>query len=386
MALKTFRVLELADGVAGEYCGKLLADFGADVIKLEAPGRGSATRGMGPFAGEGPAGETSALFAYLNTNKRSVAFDVTSDAGRATLAQLLERVDVVIDDHADGWLASVGLDPATIEARHPGLVLCAITAYGASPPEERRHAEDLNVFHASGWGYHTPSGAQPSQVPLKGAGRFLVSYEAGLDAALCVAAALVDRGATGLGRVIDVSKQAVMASRADYVLAQMVAGDMNVGTHRTAYDLHGPAGIFECRDGYAYLWMSAPAHWEALGKLMGHPDWMKDFAPNWLERDCTPERVALCRQHVAAWLKGRDKERIATEAQALGLTMVAANDAQDLKASPQYAFRQYFARLEHPVLGALEYPTVPYRLSATPAALRTPAPALGQHTREVLAP
>ncbi len=384
-ALTGIRVLELAEGVAGEYCGKLLADFGADVIKLEKPGQGSPTRHLGPFAPRGEDPERSGLFAYLNTNKSSVELDLGAGADREALLGLLAQVDVVIDDHPAGWLQGVGLDPAACSESHPRLVLCSITAFGAEPPEDRRHAEDLNVFHSSGWGYHTPSGADERMPPLKGAGRFLPSYEAGLDAALCVVAALFEREASRLGRVIDISKQEVLASRVDYVLAQMVAGDMPVGTERTAFDLAGPAGIYPCREGYAYIWMSAPAHWEALRKLLGGPEWMATFPENWLERECTPERVAECRHYVAEWLHTQDKHDAAAAAQELGLTLVAVNDARDLEASPQYRFRHYFTEVDHPVQGAALYPTVPYKLSETPAQIKSPAPLLGQHTAQKLA-
>jgi crotonobetainyl-CoA:carnitine CoA-transferase CaiB-like acyl-CoA transferase len=384
-ALRGYKVLELAEGVAGEYCGKLLSDFGAELIKIEKPGAGSPTRRMGPFAAGAVEPERSGLFAYLNTNKRSVALDLAQADARKTVHALLGRVDAVVDDHGGDWLQKLGLDADTVRSAHPQLVLCAITPFGASPPDERRHAEDLTVFHASGWGFHTPSGvptgADAQRPPLKGAGRFLPSYEAGLDAALCVVAALYEREASQRGRCIDISQQQVLASRIDYVLAQMVAGDMDVSTQRTALDLAGPAGIFRCRDGYAYIWMSAPLHWDALRKLLAAPAWMDGFPERWLERECTAERVAECRRHLAEWLATQNKHEVAAQAQALGLTLVPVNDARDLMASPQYVHRGFFAELAHPVLGPLRYPTVPYRLGATPAQLRAPAPLLGQHTQ-----
>jgi crotonobetainyl-CoA:carnitine CoA-transferase CaiB-like acyl-CoA transferase len=165
----------------------------------------------------------------------------------------------------------------------------------------------------------------------------------------------------------------------------MAAGDMDVSVDRGAFDLHGPAGIFACRDGHAYIWMSAPGHWDALGKLLGHPDWMQAFPERWLERECTPERVALVRHHVAAWLKTQNKDEAAAAGQKLGLTLVAVNHAGDLRASPQYAFRGFFADVDHPVLGTVAHPTVPYRLGATPARIASPAPRLGQHSAARLA-
>ena len=382
-ALNGFRILELAEGVAGEYCGKLLADFGAELIKIERPS-GSPTRRLGPFARNVDAddrerGESSGLFAYLNTGKQSVTLDLESEQGRQTLQSLLGRVDALIDDHASGWLAQLGLDAATLEQGHPRLVACAITPFGLDPLDERTHAEDLNVLHASGWAYHTPTGADPSKPPLKGPGRFLPSYESALDAALCVMASLYERESSGLGRFIDISKQQVMASRVDYVLGQMVAGDMDPSTERSAFDLFGPAGIFECVDGYAYLWMSAPAHWEALRQLLGDPAWMREFPERWLELACTPERVAECRKHLAAWLRSQPKCEAVAKAQKLGLTMAEVNAPTDLLDSAQFRHRGFFATVEHPLLGRLTHPGVPYTLSATPVAITSPAPLLGQH-------
>lgn len=383
-ALRSLKILELAEGVAGEYCGKLLSDFGADVIKLEKPGEGSPTRRLGPFGPKGEAPETSGLFAYLNTNKSSVELDVTSKAGAAMLAKLLPHVDALIDDHPPGWLRAVGLDPATLEEKYPGLIVCAITPYGQDAPEDSRHAEDINVMHASGWGFHTPSGADNARAPLKGPGRFLPSYEGGLEGALCVAASLYEKLESKRGRFIDVSKQAALTGRCDYVLGQMIAGDMDVSQDRRAFDLFGPAGIFHTRDGLVYIFMSAPAHWQGLRQLMGDPEWMQSFPENWLEKECTPQRVALVREKLAGWLKSKAKDEVAEAAQKLGVTLVAVNTAKDMLASPQFTFREFFASIAHPVMGEARYPTVPYKMSATPAELERPAPLLGQHTDGVL--
>ena len=377
-ALSSFKIVELAEGVSGEYCGKLLSDFGAGVIKVERPG-GSPTRQLGPFAPKGEAPERSGLFAYLNTNKSSVTLDLATPDGQRALAALLQDADAVIDDHAPGWLAGIGLDPATYLAAYPKLSICAITPFGQNAPDDRRHAEDLTVMQTSGWGYHTPSAGESERPPLKGAGRFQASYEAGLEAAMCVAACLYGQKAQGRGRLIDVSKQEVMASRVDYVLSQMVAGDLEVGTGRTLFDLGGPSGIFPCRDGFVYIWMSAPSHWDAIRQLLDDTDWMDDFPANWMERGLTPERVAICRQHITAWLKTMDKDDAAAAAQMRGLTLAPVNNVSDLPRSEQLRHRGFFAEVEHPAQGRALYPTVPYKLSATPARIEHPAPLLGQH-------
>lgn len=378
-ALAKFKILELAEGVAGEYCGKLIGDFGADIVKIERPGAGSPTRRLGPFSAKADDPERSGLFAFLNTNKQSVALDIQSQAGAATLAKLVAWADVVIDDHPPGWLKAHGLDPDTCKSKLPALVLCSITAFGQSPPEDRRHAEDLNVFHTSGWGYHTPSVADTSRPPLSGPGRFMASYEAGLEAALCIAAALYEREESGQGRFIDIAKHAVLASRTDYVLAQFIAGEMDVSASRAAFDLRGPAGIFPTRDGFAYAWLSAPEHWKGLAEVLGHPDWMKPYPERWLEKECTAERNAETRHHLGAWLKTQNKDEAAAIAQKHGVSVVPVNTAKDVLASPQFAHRQFFVEVDHPALGRALYPATPYKMSATPAKIAAPAPLLGAH-------
>ena len=384
-ALRNVIIVELAEGVAGEYCGKLLADFGADVIKIEKLDGGSPTRRLGPFAPGGEDPERSGLFAYLNTNKSSVALNARCPAGVDILARLLERADAVIDDHAPEWLADVGLDPANFQEKYRRLTLCAITPFGQEAPEDRTYAEDLTVFNASGMAYHSPSGMDDRAPPLKGPGRFLVSYEAGLEAAMCVVACLYGREESGRGRFIDVSKQAVMAARIDYVLGQMVAGEMDANTSRTAFDLGGPAAIFPFRRGFAYIWLSAVSHWEGLRLLLKNPEWMKEFPENWLERAATPERIAVTRRYIGEWLRTQDKNEAAVAAQELGVMLVPVNNAADLPRSPQYAFREFFVEVDHPMLGSALYPTVPYKLSATPARITASAPLLGQHTDAKLA-
>ncbi|MCJ8156090.1 CoA transferase [Sphingomonas sp. LaA6.9] len=155
-ALAGFKIIEIAERVAGEYASKLLADFGAEVIKVERPG-GAPTRAMGPFVD----GE-STLFQYLNTNKKSVVLDLERAADRAVLDRLLVKADALIDDHTPVRAEAHGLDRQRIAADHPHLVHCAITPFGQDAPVEWQIARPLNVMNAGGWGYHTPSETPPT--------------------------------------------------------------------------------------------------------------------------------------------------------------------------------------------------------------------------------
>jgi crotonobetainyl-CoA:carnitine CoA-transferase CaiB-like acyl-CoA transferase len=363
-ALTGFRIVELAETVAGEYCGKLLADFGAEVIKVE-PQRGSRIRGMAPILAGGPEG--SGLFAYLNTNKRSVVLD----DGR--MHDLIASADAVIADRESG-----------LSERHPSVVFCTITPFGSGAADEFGNAKSLNVFHASGWGYHTPSHADPGKPPLQGPGRFLADYEAGLDAALCVVSALFGRLHTGRGESIDVSEHAVLVSRADCILGRFITGEVPAEGRRDDYDQAGPASFFACADGFVYLYMTSRAHWSGLKELMGHPAWLDAFEDDWLEFSVTADKVDAFRRGFAAWVRDMAKESVAERAQRLGVPLVPVNEAGDLHQSAQYRHRGFFQEISHPALGGAAYPTVPYALGASPARITSAAPALGQHTGAVL--
>jgi crotonobetainyl-CoA:carnitine CoA-transferase CaiB-like acyl-CoA transferase len=374
-ALTGFRVVELAGSVAGEYCGKLLADFGAEIIKVEAPERGSPTRSMAPIVAEGCDG--SGLFAYLNTNKQSVVLDRGSAADVETLHTVIGAADAVIDDRAFDWAGDWS-------QRHPDVVFCSITPFGQDAPAEFGNAKSLNVFHASGWGYHTPSHPDPAKPPLQGPGRFLADYEAGLDAALCVAASLFGRLHSGHGESIDISEHAVLVSRADCILGRFITGEVTADGQRGDYDQAGPAAFFACADGFVYLYMTSRAHWLGLKELMGHTDWLDAFDDDWLEFSVTAERVAAFQRGFAAWIRGLAKHEASDRAQRLGVPLVPVNGAADLHDSPQYRHRGFFQQVRHPVLGGAAYPTVPYAFGASPARITCAAPTLGQHTRQVL--
>ncbi|OBK15975.1 CaiB/BaiF CoA transferase family protein [Mycobacterium asiaticum] len=372
-ALTGFRVVELADSVAGEYCGKLLSDFGAEVVKIEVPGRGSRTRGMAPVLVEDAAPEGSVLFGYLNTNKCSVELDVTDAAGRERLHHLVDTADALI-----------GTDVTGLPEQHPHVVFCSITPFGRDAPDEYRNAASINVFHASGWGYHTPSHAGRDEPPLQGPGRFLVDYEAGLDAALCLTAALFRQMHTGQGEFIDISEQAVLVSRGDCILGRFVTGEVCANGERGDYDQQGPASFFACADGFVYLYVTNRAHWLGVKALLQQQDWLDAFEDDWLEFSVTPQKVATFQQGFASWVQDLPREAAAERAQQLGVPLVPVNSAEDLHRSPQYRHRGFFQQVPHPVLGTAAYPTVPYKFSATPAEIHSAAPRLGAHTASVL--
>jgi crotonobetainyl-CoA:carnitine CoA-transferase CaiB-like acyl-CoA transferase len=370
-ALKGILVVETAERVAGEYAAKLLADFGAEVIKVERPG-GTPTRHMGPFKN----GE-SALFAYLNTNKKSVMLDLEKPEDRARLDQLLARANALIDDHDEAWGEARLLTPAMLSTTFPHLVHCAITPFGQGSPQEWQKARSINVINAGGWAYHSPSETPANKPPLKGAGRFLSDYESGIDAAMCVLASLHRQRLTGAGQFIDISEVDVQLNRVDCVLDRMLAGEVEPSNERTAYDMGGPGTSFSCKDGHIYLFMTTMVHWKGLSGLMGNPEWTTAFRDDWLEFDCTKDNVARFREHFSGWIALQEKIPITEAAQKAGVAMVPVNTAADLTRNEQFIHRGFFQEAEHPAFGKVTYPTACYRMSATPVQIVTPAPALG---------
>lgn len=364
-ALSGMVIVELAERPAGEYCGRLLADLGAEVIKVERPG-GAPTRAMAPVKN----GE-SAVFAFFNAGKKSIMLDLDTEADRALLHRLLDRAHALIDDHAEPALTK-----DAVAARFPHLVHCLITPFGQGAPAEWQKARPINVINAGGWAYHSPSETPASKPPLKGAGRFLPDYESAIDAALCVMASLWRQREGRGGQFIDIAEVEVQLNRIDCVLDRMLAGEVEPSAERTAYDMGGPGTSFACRDGHIYIFMTTKAHWKALGELMGNPEWIADFREDWLEFDCTKDNVARFRAHFTGWIAQQDKMAITEAAQKAGVAMVPVNTAADLPQNEQLVHRGFFQKAAHPVFGDVLYPTAAYRMSASPVKIGGPAPAL----------
>lgn len=370
-------MVETAERVSGEYTGKLLADLGAQVIKVERPG-GAPTRAMGPFRN----GE-SVLFAYLNTNKQSVVLELEDPAQRALLDDLLGRAHALVDDHDDAGTRALRLNPKSIASRHPALVHTLVTPFGQGAPATLQNLRPINVINAGGWAYHSPSETPCDKPPLKGAGRFLSDYEAGIDAALCTMASLLRLRRTGKGQSIDVSEVEVQLNRIDCVLGRMLAGEAEPSNERTAYDMGGPGTSFACLDGHVFLFMTTRHHWKALCALMGDPAWARAFREDWLEFDCTPTNVAAFRAAFSEWIAAQAKLPVTEAAQKAGVAMVPVNTAADLPIHEQFAHRAFFQKVEHPTFGTVAYPGACYRMSATPVCVRSPAPTLGADQGEL---
>ncbi|HJQ84141.1 MAG TPA: CoA transferase [Candidatus Binatia bacterium] len=378
-ALGHLRVLEIGDGVSAAYATKLLADLGADVVKIEAH-RGDRTRGRGPFPGGVPHPEKSGLFLYLNANKRGIVLDLTAASGRGALDRLAARADLLVHDVHPNDMAAHGLDWERLSALHPGLVMTSIAPFGLTGPHAGWRATDVIAWNAGGVATLNGDPAHPELPPLKAFGD-QSGFQAGLNAAIASLGALFARLARGRGQHVEISAQEALAAILELTFEFWPYCGL-VASRLGAKPIQ-PLCFVECRDGWIYVCCVEEHQWRRFVEIMGRPEWaeLEIFADR-LARGANFDALIgflqdYCReQSVAELYEAAQRRRI---------PFAPVSTMGDLLASPHLAARGFFVTPAHPVAGPVTMPGAPYRLSATPWTLRAPAPCLGQHTTEVLA-
>ncbi len=381
-ALGKVKVLEWAQFVAGPYCAKLLGDNGAEVIKVEQPGLGDEARRRGPFPQDIPHAERSALFLYLNTNKKGVTLDVTTETGREVFRKLIEHVDILVEDNPPHLLEERGLSYENLRKVNPRLIMASITPFGQTGPYRDYKAYYLNTFHGSGFGYLTPAAPGDPEVlkrtPIM-LGGFLTEYYSGVSAAIGTLAALYVRRMTGEGQHIDVSKLETALLPQKEAIARCQS-DGEVLNRASVIGAASWGGTLPCKDGYVLMGGSQPNQFAAVLNLMGNPEWSRD-------EKFRPDQIHLhgseMQPYVRAWVAERCKEDIWHDGQRRGAPLGAVYTVGEVLQSDHLKARGFFVEIDHPEVGRLLYPSVPYKLSKTPARFERPAPLLGEHNEEV---
>ncbi|MCH8282018.1 MAG: CoA transferase [Chloroflexi bacterium] len=261
-ALDGVKVLDLSQDIAGSFCARLLADYGAEVLKLEPPG-GAALRRMGPFFQDDPHPEKSLFFLVLNLNKKGATINLESATGRAIFKELIEHVDVVVESYQPGYLASLGLGYDDLEQLNPGLVMTSITPFGQDGPYSQYQGEEI-VSYAMGM-IMSVSGIQGRE-PLKHGG-FQAQYESGLNGALSTAFTLFMRDTIGEGQHVDVSIQEVVNST-------LVVNQPFYSWTGAVQGRRNPEGamfgnVMPCKDGYFISQAGGGATWDAIADFYG---------------------------------------------------------------------------------------------------------------------
>jgi len=370
--LEGIRVVEVAEMVAGPYASKLLADLGAEVIKVEPP-QGDRARSHGPFPPDAPGdAEQSGLFLGLNTNKTSVVADLTTSEGKARLRDLVAEADIVVHSMSAVEAAEAGLDGPALLQDHPALVVCAVTPFGHTGPHADWRGEEINVVHGGGWGYLIPGDApDPDAAPLTVFGH-PANCQAGMAAALAAVAAYFKSQRTGHGEYIDV---AAMAHVAAMLEASFIAWSYsgNVAS-RSDGRLLNPWGIYPCSDGLIFLVTVEQDQWLRLVEMMGSPDWAA------LEVFATPadraENRDILQVYIEEWTRQHRVDDLFHEGQRQRICFAPVFTMEDLAGQSHLADRGFFHRATHDVAGELVHMGAPFHSTPDPWLLHRAAPTL----------
>lgn len=377
--LEGVRVIEYCSRVSGPYCAKLMADWGAQVLKIEPPRVGEEARYMGPFAGDDPHPEKSGFFLYLNTNKRGLTLDPGKPGGKDIFEKLIRNADVLIEDRPPGYMEGLNLGYENLRKINPGLIVTSITPFGRSGPYKNYKAYPLNMAHISGQGYLLPFVSTDLERPPVRVGDHASEYDPALVAVVAILAALLWKAVSGRGQFIEISKMEALLSM-QRVESVTYAND-GVYMSRAGGPNNLPGGVLPCKDGYVVLIMPQEHQWEALMELIERPDWSKEeWVGNAHERG---RRASEINEHLIGWLMEHTQEEIFRKGQALGVPVAPLFSPRDQANSEQFAARDFFQEIEHQVIGRTRFPTSVCRFSESPWRFERPAPLLGEHNEEI---
>jgi crotonobetainyl-CoA:carnitine CoA-transferase CaiB-like acyl-CoA transferase len=383
-ALEGIKVVDFTTDVAGPNCTKLLADFGADVVKVEPP-EGDPARNVPPFVADIPGVDRSLLFLHLNTNKRSITVDPTTIRGQELLWTLIEDAHVVVEDSAPGAMEYVGLDYETLSEEQPDLVYASITPWGQTGPYARMGLRSSELILQAMGGPVIQTGAADRE-PIKLGGNVAL-MQAGIVAAYGIVSAVLRAEAGGGGDYIDVSIYETQAGTRDrrttYLTAYAYTGFPGKRVAGTGLSLVG--GVRPCLDGYVNLLVIGPARTNQFVDMIGRPDLTDDERMLQSPTAIDPVFAEEVQASFLGWLMQHTKQEIVAEAQSRGILAGAVNSPADLVADPHYRERGVWETVDHPETGPVEYPGRPFKMSATPRPAARAAPRLGQHNAEVLA-
>ena len=373
--LSGVRVLELGGYTSAPFCGKLLAQYGAEVIKIEPPETGEPARRKGPFAGDDPHPEKSLPFLYLNAGKLGVTLDVSNVTGRNILSRLLSDVDIVVENFAPAESAVLGLDYPALSEIAPGLIAVSITPFGLSGPYRDYPATDIITFAYSSHLYHSgDSDREPLRNALEQSW-----YVAGVNAATAAMAALFQRMTTGKGQQVEVSAMECLATH----MVQAVPYFSYMGAIKGRRPVRGSGfeELMPARDGYVVPSVQGSQPWSVVADLVGLEE-LKDekFASGSGRIEHGEELKQLLVKGLAEW----DRKPLFETSGERRLVFGMAQDAGDIYDCPHLQARDFFVEVDHPEAGIALYPDLGPRLSSGTRAVAAPAPLLGQHNQEVL--
>ncbi len=371
--LEGVKVLDLSEDVAGSFCARLLADYGADVLKLEPPA-GAALRRLGPFFEDDPHPEKSLFFLLANLNKKGATLNLETVTGKNIIRRLVEHVDVIVETYKPGWMGSLGLGHDDLAELNPGLITTSITPFGQDGPYSGYEGGEIVEYAMSM--IMSISGIQGRE-PLKHGG-FQAQYEGGLFAAGATSMALFAQSVTGLGEHVDVSITECIASTmmATQTIYPFIGG---VQARRRAEGNNFENPML-CKDGWIIVQAGGGATWEDLASFFETPELLE---PRFANRGERARNGAEMDRIILESIKEREKWELFPKAAAARMLFGIVQTPLELVDCPQLESRGFYREVEHPVIGNIKVPAELFKLSETPYQLRRAAPTLGQHNQEI---
>ena len=379
-ALAGLKIIEVGTMVSAPYAAKLMADMGAEVIKLEPPGAGDPARTRGPFPGGQPHPDKSGLFLYLNANKFGVTLDIAQAEGLDLLAALAQRADVLIHNMAPPEMDRTGLSFERLNQRNPRLVMTSIAPFGLTGAHRNWRAEELTVWSSGGVCVLNGAGPNhPELPPLKTFGS-QSGFQAGVHAAVATMGAVFARRRGATGQHVEVSAQESLVSQNEMVFEYWPY--MGVIATRLGRKPLQPMEAMECKDGWIYVCCVEEHQWRNFVALMGDPDWAnEEIFSDRLKRAENWEALEI---FLREWVGEQTVLDLYRKAQDKRVPFAPVSTMGDLLNSEHLKSRGFFVELTHPVAGTHKYPGAPLKYGATPWQIRMPAPLLGQHNAEIL--
>lgn len=381
-ALSDVKVLDLTWHIAGPYCTKLLADYGADVIKVERAGEGDPARSIGPFFGDDPHPDKSGLFLHLNTNKRGITLNLKTATGKSIVKDLVRNADILVESFSPHVMPALGIDYETLEQINPRLVMVSISSFGQTGPYRDFKASEIVEYAMGG---EMCSTGIAGREPLKLGGN-VVQYQAGTVAAIATMGALYGAELQGEGQHVDVSIMETQAGSADrriiYLLGYACAGVLTTRwppPREAVRMVILPQGVYPCKDGFINT-LSLPQWWPRYLQALGMPELKDDPRfQNIFSAEAGLEFDAIW----YSWLADHNRDDLFQKFLDAQIASAPVNSPADLVNNPHLKDREYFTEIDHPVTGKILYPGAPVRLTESPWQIRRPAPLLGQHNEEV---
>jgi crotonobetainyl-CoA:carnitine CoA-transferase CaiB-like acyl-CoA transferase len=371
LALSCVVVVDLSTGTDGPFCTKMLADLGARVIKVEPPG-GDVSRRAGPFPGDVPHPEHSALFLYLNANKDGVTLDLSSVAGRQAIRELARKADVLVENHEPGRMSDYDLGYEQLAQLNPRLIYTSVTPCGQFGPYARYRAPDMVRQALAGW---MVQGGLPDRPPLR-SGVELSYYIGGVSAAAATLAALFYQRRTGLGQHVDVSvMEAFITCTGQEIHRTSDPAGRDQWFRRWGF--RGlPFGIFPSKDGLICINLLYQAHWQEFCAWAGMGELLQDPRYATVEILRSPGRGEELYDRVSAWTRQFESLWLLEEGQKRRIATALLPTMAEAPQLPQHLAREFFREVPHPA-GSYLQPGAPFRMSDSPWAIRKPAPRLG---------